>query len=106
MQKDNKLTESDVKKWIKQSCVLFYTFDRPNFYIHRYKKIGCYKRFFVNFNIASGKLLVYTKDERESKKHILFATTSKEEMLSKNLSEIYDSAYGYQNGRIIYKRHR
>ena len=86
---DNKITEFDVRQWIRKSYILFYTFDRPNLYVNRYKKIGCYERFFVNFNTKSGKLLVYTSNERKLKKKILFATKSKVEMLNKDLAEIY-----------------
>lgn len=125
----SKITEADIQKWIKESGIMLYSADRPNVYIHRHKKIGCYERFFVNFNVASGKLLVYTADERKSKKRtaaegdsdlvenkeacplnarskkrIFFATTNKEDIQKRSLYEIYYSICGYRQGKIVYKR--
>lgn len=97
----DKLTEIDVRQWIHKSGVLFYLFDRPKVYVHRYKKIGCYERFYINFSVKSGKLLVYSADERKLKKKIFFATKSKAEMFSRDLYEIYHNALwekGDKNG--------
>lgn len=99
MYEDN-ITEADVKKWIKESGIRFLVFDRSGIYIHRYKKIGCYERFFVNFNVASAKLLVYTADERKTKKQILFVATNKEELQKKSLYEIYIIICPYTKGII------
>ncbi len=91
MQTGYKLTETDVTNWIKQSYVYLHMFDTPNVYIHRYKKISYFKRFFVNFNVKTGKLLVYIKDERESKKQVLFVATNTEDIKKKSLYEIYNN---------------
>ncbi len=100
----NKITEAEVLKWIKESGIMLYSADRPNVYIHRHKKIGCYERFFVNFNVASGKLLVYTADTREIQKRVLFATTNKEDIQKRSLFELYHNVCGYRQGKIVYKR--